>query len=107
MLQSDNGINFNILLLRIFIILKLLHRRPSLGSLTWRNQKQNLLINHLSIIFKHCLDTSMENGTVCFANLKLYLIKVKTIEQNISPCSSQKKNSKEIESYRKYSEINM
>ena len=56
------------------------------------NQKQNfLLINHLLLIFKHHLHMSSENGAVCFTNLKLYLIKIKTKEQNIRPCSSQKK----------------
>ena len=32
---------------------------------------------------------SRKHGAVCFTSLKLHLIK--TIEQNISPCSSQKK----------------
>ena len=57
------------------------------------NQKLKfLLINHLLLIFKHYLYMSRANcGAVCFTNLKMYLIKIKTIEQNISPCSSQKK----------------
>ena len=49
-----------------------------------------ILINHLLLIFRHYLYMSREHGTVCFTNLKLYLIKIKTTEQNISPCSSQK-----------------
>ena len=32
---------------------------------------------------------STEHGAVCFTTL--YLIKITTIEQNISPCSSHKK----------------
>ena len=40
------------------------------------NQIQNLLlINYLLLIFKHCLYTAGGNGSVCFTNLKLYLIK--------------------------------
>ena len=34
-----------------------------------------------------------------------YLIKIKTIEQNISPCSKNEKMSKNMKSHRKYSEI--
>ena len=56
------------------------------------NQQQNfLLINHLLLIFKHYLYMSREHGAVCFTSLKLYFIKIKTIEHNISPCSNQKK----------------
>ena len=39
------------------------------------------------------LYVTTEDGAVCFTNLKLYLIKIKTIKQNISPCSGQKKES--------------
>ena len=53
-------------------------------------QKQEFSINQL-LIFKHYLYLLREHGTVCFTNLKLHLIKIKTIEQNISPCSNQKK----------------
>ena len=58
-----------------------------------RNQKLKFLsIKHLLLIFKHYLYMSRAVcGAVCFTNLKMYLIKIKTIEQNISPCSSQKK----------------
>ena len=63
-----------------------------LGSFNIGNQQQNfLLINHLLLIFKHYLCMSREHGAACFTSLKLYLIKIKKIEQNISPCSSQKK----------------
>ena len=56
------------------------------------NQQQNfILINHLLLIFKHYLYMSREHGAVCFTHLKLYLVKMKTVEQNISPCNSQKK----------------
>ena len=55
------------------------------------NQQQNfLLINHLLLIFKHYLYTSRKHGYLCFTSLKLYLIIMKTIEQNIGPSSSQK-----------------
>ena len=49
------------------------------------------LINHLLLLFKYYLYMSREHGAVCFTSLKLYLIKIKTIEQNISPCNSHKK----------------
>ena len=63
-----------------------------LGLLNIGNKQQNfLLINHLLLIFKHYLYISREYGAICFASLKLYLIKIKTIEQKISPCSNQKK----------------
>ena len=63
-----------------------------LGFLNLGNKQQNfLLINHLLLIFKHYLYISRECGAICFASLKLYLIKIKTIEQNVSPCSNQKK----------------
>ena len=56
------------------------------------NQQNNfLLINHFLLLFKYYLCMSRENGAVCFTRLELYLIKIKTIEQNISPYSSQKK----------------
>ena len=76
-------------------------------------------MNHLPVTFNHCLHTSRQYVTFFFANLKLYLIQIKTIEQNISPCSiakgnrqcrrkqrvieMSKKMSKETESHRKYS----
>ena len=51
------------------------------------NHQQNfLLINHLLLLFKYYLYLSREHGAVCFTSLKL----IKTIEQNISPCSSQR-----------------
>ena len=57
-----------------------------LGFLNIGNHQWNfLLINHLPLIFKHYLYMSREHGAVCFATLKLNLIKIKTIEQNISP----------------------
>ena len=60
------------------------------------NQQQNFLaINHLLLIFKHYLYISREHGAACFTSLELYLIKIKTIKQNISPCSSQKKENVE------------
>ena len=91
-LQSKYRTNFNILFLSIFIFLKSLHRLPSLDSRIIGNQQQNfLLINHLLLIFKHHLYMSREHGTVCFTSWKLYLINIKTIERNISPCSSHKK----------------
>ena len=34
---------------------------------------------------------SREHGAVSFTSLKLYLIKIKTIEQDTSPCKKQKK----------------
>ena len=34
---------------------------------------------------------SREHGATYFTSLKVYLIKIKTIEQNIGPGSSQKK----------------
>ena len=34
---------------------------------------------------------SREHGATCFTSLKVYLIKIKTIEQKIGPCSNQKK----------------
>ena len=56
------------------------------------NQQQIfLLIYHLLLIFKHYLYMSKEDGAVCFTGLKLCLIKPKTIEQNINPCTSQQK----------------
>ena len=56
------------------------------------NQKQDfLLINHLVLIFKHYLYMSRDHGAVCFTDLKLHLIEIKTIEQNISPCSKLEK----------------
>ena len=56
------------------------------------NQQHNfLLINHLLLIFKHYLYMSSGHEAVCFTSLKLYLIKIKTIKQNTSPCSSQKR----------------
>ena len=56
------------------------------------NQQHNfLLINHLLLIFKYYLYMSREHRAACFTSLKLYLIKIKTVEQNISPCCSQKK----------------
>ena len=71
MLQSYYGMNFNIVLLAIFIFLKSLHRVPSSGSLISVIKKKNLpLINHLLLIFKHFLFTSRENGTICFTNMK-------------------------------------
>ena len=55
------------------------------------NQQQNvLLINHLLLIFKHYQYMPREHEAVCFTSFKLYLIKIKMIEWNISPCSSQK-----------------
>ena len=55
------------------------------------NQKQKfLLINHFLLIFKHYLYMLKEHWTVCFTIFKLYLIKMKTVEQNISLYSSQK-----------------
>ena len=60
------------------------------GFFSIGNQKQEFAINQL-LIFKHYRYLSREHVTVCFANLKLYLIKMKTVEQNIIPCSSQKK----------------
>ena len=63
-----------------------------LGFFNIGNQQQNFLsVNHLLLIFKHYLYMSREHGAVCFTSLKLYLIKIKTLEQNISPCGSQKK----------------
>ena len=62
------------------------------GFFNISNQQQNfLLINHLLLLFKYYLYMSREHGAVCFTSLKLYLIKIKTIEQNISPCNSHKK----------------
>ena len=55
------------------------------------NQQNFLLITHLLLIFKHYLHISRKYGAICFASLKWQLIKLKTIEQNISPCSNQKK----------------
>ena len=56
------------------------------------NQQNNfLLINHFLLLFKYYLCRSRENEAVCFTSLELYLIKIKTIKQNISPYSSQKK----------------
>ena len=43
-------------------------------------QNNFLLINYLLLIFKHYLYTSNEHGAFCFTSLKLYLIKIKTIE---------------------------
>ena len=88
-LQSNHGSNLNILFLGIFIFLKSLHRVPSSDSSAIN--KNFLLINHLLLSFKHYLYMSREHGAVSFASLKLYLIKIKTTEQNISPCSGQKK----------------
>ena len=34
---------------------------------------------------------SRKHGFVCFTNLKLYLINIVTIEQNIGPSSNQQK----------------
>ena len=60
------------------------------------NQQQNfLLINHFLLIFKHYLYISREHGAARFTSLELYFIKIKTIKQNISPCSSQKKENVE------------
>ena len=62
------------------------------GLFNIRNKKQNfLLINHLLLISKYYLYMSREHGAVCFTSLKLYLIKIKAIEQNINPWSDQKK----------------
>ena len=93
MLQSDYGTNFNILFLSIFVFLKSLYRVPTSNSLTSaiNNIIVQVLINQLLLIFKHYLYMSREHAAVCFTSLKLYLIKIKKIEQNISPCSSQKK----------------
>ena len=75
-----------------FYVLEIITQFALFEFFNIRNQRQNfLLINHLLPIFKHYLYMSREHGAVCFTNLKLYLQKIKTIEQNISPCSSQKK----------------
>ena len=91
-LQSDFGTNFNILFCQYLYIPEINQRHALLGFLNIGSQQQNfLLINHLLLIFKHFLYMSREHGAVCFTSLKLYLIKIKTIEQNISPCKGQKK----------------
>ena len=74
---------FCILFLRIFRFLKLLHRTKA--------ETKSSVNQLLLLIFKHYLYTARENGTVCFTNLELYLIKIKTKEQNISEYSCQKK----------------
>ena len=64
------------------------------------NQKHNfLLINHLVLFLEHYLYMSREQGTFCFTNLKLYLIKIKIIEK-------KGKMLKKRESHWKYSKIN-
>ena len=91
-LQNDYGMNFSILFLNIFIFLKSLHRLPfSVFLILAINNRIFLLINHLLLLFKFYLYMSREHETVCFTNLKLCLIKIKTIEQNVNPSSSQKK----------------
>ena len=73
-------------------VLEITPQSALLGFFNISSQQQNfLLMNHLLLIFKHYLYMSREHGAVCFTSLKLHLIKIKTIEQNISPCSSQKK----------------
>ena len=63
-----------------------------LGFFNIDNQQENfLLINHLLLIFKHFPCIWRKHEAVSVACLTLYLIKIKTIEENISPCSSQKK----------------
>ena len=53
-------------------------RSALLEFLNISNQQQNfLLINHLLLIFKHYQYMSIEHGAVCFASLRLYLIKSK------------------------------
>ena len=65
-------------------------QRALLGFFNIGNQQQNfLLTNNLLSIFRHFLYMLREHGAVYFNSLKLYLIKNKTIEQNISSCSSQ------------------
>ena len=65
-------------------------QRALLGFFNIGNQQQNfLLTNNLLSIFRYFLYMLREHGAVCFNSLKLYLIKNKTIEQNISSCSSQ------------------
>ena len=91
-LKNDYTTNFNILFLRVFIFLKSFRRLPFAGFFNIHNWKQNfLLINHLLLSFKfRYLYISIEHGAIFFTNLK-YLINIKTLEQNISSCSSGKK----------------
>ena len=57
------------------------------------------------LVFKHYLYMSRKHGAVSFTSLKLYLIKIKAIKQNISPCR-KRKNVEENEESLKNSEIN-
>ena len=98
-LQNNYTANFNILFLRILIFLKSIHRVPSLGSLILTIKNNFLLINHLVLFLEHYLYMSREQGTFCFTNLKLYLIKIKIIEKI-------GKMLKKRESHWKYSKIN-
>ena len=46
--------------------------------------KTEFSINHLLLIFKLYLYMLKEHGAVCFTNVKLYLIKIKTIEHAVA-----------------------
>ena len=56
------------------------------------NQTENLLLtNNLLQMLKYQLFKLRENRSIGLTNLKTYLINIKSMEQNIGQCSSQKK----------------